>query len=223
LRVKTMTKNHENEVNPARFAELELENEELKEKLAQREHDTAEIADALEAAQRNGGGSPVQPRVYLISLWGLIVLTLFSCVLLGPLGGIPGLVREVLFIGFSFVLLGKWLVAERRGNAGVFVVKLLVLAIGLFIAALIASEGRVVEGHMEPVLAPFWAVLWVSFLMAVMLSPFCMWVARSVAQFVRHPIETSRMMFRREGQRESEGESEDESLGDFIYDGRGEN
>ncbi len=183
----------------AKLAELELENEELKQRLAQREHDAAEIADALEAAQGNGGrdNSHWKPKTYLIGLGGFIMFRLYVSVWL-PLDGFPGLVDEVLFVGFCFILLGKWLRAERGINAGIYVVKILVMALGLFVTALIASESRVLQGKMEPILAPFWAMLWMLGLMAVMLSPFCEWAAKSITDFVQHPVETSRELFTHE-------------------------
>jgi hypothetical protein len=204
-----MTRKDADGDDQVRIAELEAQNEQLKEQLAKREHDTAEIADALEAAQKSGSNGTAlwQPKVYMGLLGFLIMFCLYMSVWL-PLDGFPGLAEEVLFIGFCFVLLGKWLRAERGINAGVYVAKVFVMAIGLFVTALIASESRVLQGHMEPVLAPFWAMLWVLGLMAVMMSPFCEWAANSIADFVQHPAETSRGWFARNSS-EQVGESYD--------------
>src|SRR5208337_5395208 len=108
-----MTKQHEDEVNPARFAELELENEELKEKLAQREHDTAEIADALEAAKR-GGGRTHRPEVYLVVVWVVITARLIESMEITPSGDLGFLLIDVFFVGLTFMFACKWMWAEIR-------------------------------------------------------------------------------------------------------------
>jgi hypothetical protein len=202
-----MTKKYEDEVNPAQVAELELEIEELKQRLVQREHDTAEIVDRL--------GLPMQPRTYLVGLWVVIGVRLALWMLLFPNNsGFLGLIAEVLFVGLSFMLAVKWVSGEARRNLGVCITKCCVLFSGLFVAALDFSGGRVLDGDMNGGGSPIGTLVWVSFLMVVMFSPFCPWLARSIAQFVQHPIETTRMMFRREGVREDEGELIDDGLGE---------
>ena len=137
----------------AKLAELELENveyrrqnEELKEKLAQREEHQAMLVDKLREAQRGGNGSLWPPKIYLVGL-GLLIVVRLAVRVWGQLYGFLGLASEVLFVGFAFVLLGKWLRAERGCNAaGVYIVKVLVLGVGLFVAALIATESTHITG-----------------------------------------------------------------------------
>lgn len=198
-----MTKKYEDDDGSARVAELELENVELKERLAQREHDAAEIADALEAAQKNGGGVAMKGNTALALLWALIVGWLLMCQFM------PGTVVTACVsffeLGSSFVVIGKWIRAERVNGWGVVVLKCIVLGGGLLIGLAIIGGGAAVLtfGIVSPDLSPdgheIAAAFWMSFVMLVLLSRFCEWLAREIAAFVADPILTLRGWFRRDG------------------------
>lgn len=199
-----------------RVAELELENKQLQQRLAQREHDAAEIADALEAAK---GGEPWQTKTYLLIFWAVIgVRILLTSYCLWLLYGFVSLIAEVLVIGPSSVCLWKWAYGEVRKDLGNGLVKCVVMAVGLFVTAMIFSEGEVTHGYLNIVTAygqvreplvrePLWAFMWFSLLMLLMLSPFCEWMKHSLAQ---NPKE----WFKPEGEQEEVAE---------VYDGLGEN
>ena len=206
--MKTMTRKIEDDVDVTRVAELELENDELKQRLAQREHDTAKIVDEMDAAQRNGGGPTMQANTALALLWGFISAWLLTFIF-APESFVAGLMG-FLMVGFGFVFVEKWIRAERSNGLGVLILKCIVLAFGLFAGVVIIGGGKIItndgNAHDHPVLALFW----ISFVMLVALSKFCEWLAQGIAAFVDDPILTMRGWFVREPQEEG-------------YDGRGEN
>jgi hypothetical protein len=203
-----MTKSDDGD--PARIAELELENVELKERLAQREHDAAEIADAYQAAKHDGGGSGMQANTWLAVLWGLIVgwLLMWHFV---PVGTVTTSIVSILALGFSFIVIGKWLRAERSNGWGVVVLKCLVFGGGLLIGLAIIGEGPAVLtfGIVSPDVSPEFheiaTALWMSFVFLVLLSRLCEFLARQMAAFIDDPLMTVRGWFARDtydGQRE---------------------
>ena len=185
--------------DPARIAELELENDELKreyealkQRFAQREHDTAKIADALNEAQGNGGGESWQPKTYLLIFWAVVgVRILLTSYCPWLLFGFVSLIAEVLVVGPASVCLWKWGCGEVRKDLGDGLVKCAVMLAGLFVTAMIYSLGEVIHGYMIMVSAegltreplqgpPLWAFLWFSLLMLLMLSPFCQWIKQNM-------------------------------------------
>ena len=201
--MKIMTKQYEEDVNPARVAELELEIEQWKEKYAQREHDTAKIVDELNAAKKGGSGSAWQPRTYLLvflTFVGVRILATNHCPWL--YFGFMGLLAEVLFVGPATVLLWRWACGEIRRDIGNGIVKCVVLAGGLFIASMIFSQGFVLDGNvlvlngqMSAGAYPAWTLLWLAFLVVILISPFCEWMKERLKQLAQHPVETSRELF----------------------------
>jgi len=191
----------------AKTAELELENDELKsenqqlkQRLAQREHDTAEIADALREAQQNNTGGAWQTKTYLLIFWAVVgsrlLLTTYCPWLLS---GFLSLIAEVLVIGPASVTLWRWASGEVRKNLSDGLVKCAVMVAGLFVTAMIYSDGEFIHGYMAHVFMfgpltipvnepqafgyrPMWAFLWLSLVMLLMLSPFCEWIKRSMAR-----------------------------------------
>jgi hypothetical protein len=206
----------------ATVEELQFKVEELQGKLAQREHDTAEIAEALEAAQKNGGGERWEPKTYLLIFWALVgarILMTNYCMWLAA--GFVGLIAEVLFIGPAAGLLWRWACGEVLRDLGNGLIKCLLMLTGLFVAAMIFSAGFLLDGHVEiadgemsAAHRPLWSFLWLSFVMAVLLSPFCDWLKQNLVKLARHPGETSREWFGKEDA--YDGREED------SYDGRGE-
>lgn len=201
--MKTMTKNYEDDVNPARVAELELEIEQWKEKYAQREHDTAKIVDELDAAKKGGSGSAWQPRTYslvFLTFVGVRILATNHCPWL--YFGFMGLLAEVLFVGPAAVLLWRWACGEIRRDIGNGIVKCVVMGGGLFVASMIFSQGAVLGGQMaifttsmEAITYPGWTLLWLGFLVVILISPFCEWMKERLKQIAQHPVETSRELF----------------------------
>jgi len=194
-------------VDSARVAELELENdelksqnEELKQRLAQREHDTAEIVDALNAAEKNGGGGLWQTKTYLLIFWAVVgVRLLLTSYCPWLLSGFLSLIAEVLVIGPATVCLWRWGSGEVRKDLGSGLIKSVVMLGGLFVTAMIFSDGQVVHGYMAHVFTvgpltipvnepqafgyrPMWAFLWLSLVMLLMLSPFCEWIRQNMAR-----------------------------------------
>lgn len=201
------------EDDPARIAELELENielkqqkEDLKKLLLECEHDGAELAEALEVAKN--GGPVMQSNTAIALLWSLISALLLSLIFV-PESFVPSLM-SFLTVGFGFVLIGKWVRAERKNGIGLVILKCFVLAVGLFVALVIVGGGKIITHDSNAQDHPIWALLWLSFAMLVMLSQFCEWLGNGIARFVDDPILTVRGWFVREAKEEG-------------YDGQGEN
>jgi hypothetical protein len=203
-----------NNGDSARVAELELENDQLKQRLEQREHDAAEIADALREAQRNSGGGRWQTKTYLLIFWAVVgvrVLATNYCHWLT--GGFLGVLIEVVFVGAAAGTLWRWASGEILRDLGGGLVKNTVMLIGLFVAAMMYSHGDLLQGTVfNPEIAssnmPLWVFLWVSLIMLLMLSPFCQWLRRSVVNLA---------------QRRSSEPQDSYDVTEEAYDGLGEN
>ena len=181
-----------------RLEDSEREVRDLQERLEQRERDTADIVDALEAAQREAEEARQQatepahyvevavpepglpPEAFLAALWFLLAGRL-ALIVWRPWSflddGLGALLVEIAFIGVAFLLLERWIDAEVDGEAlSLVVCKTALLGWGIGLGAWIFSWGGVINGDLHSKTAPELALLWLSLVLLLMVSPLCRWM-----------------------------------------------
>jgi hypothetical protein len=163
----------------------------LQDALTQERAASASLRAEMEAKPAGGGEKEPRarpPKAFLVPLWAVIGVRL----LLGLAHGDVNLfLADVAAVGCASILLEHWVKAQLRDGMGLLILKSLFLTVGLWVfVAYLAMNAR--GEHDIP---PMGALLCFSFVMLLVLSPFCAWLMDGAASFARHPITTVREWF----------------------------
>lgn len=163
----------------------------LQDALTQERATSASLRDELAAMQTGGGKEENRahpPKAFLVPLWAVIGARLMLG--LGH-GDASMFLADVAVVACVSILLEHWVKAQRRESVGLFILKSLFLIVGLWVfVAYLALNAR--REHDIP---PMGALLCFSFVMLLVLSPFCAWLMDGAVSFARHPIATVREWF----------------------------
>ncbi|MGA2902546.1 MAG: hypothetical protein ABSD98_01840 [Candidatus Korobacteraceae bacterium] len=186
-----------------RLGDSERNASELQARLAKREHDQVTLLNKLEAAKREAEEARQQaascepapyvepappqpagwtPEAFLIALWFLLAGRL-ALIVWRPWSflddGLGALLVEIAFIGFAFLLLERWIDAEIDTEGWPLVLcRTALLGWGIGLGAWIFSWGGVINGDLHSKTAPELALLWLSLVLLLMVSPLCRWMGR---------------------------------------------
>lgn len=163
----------------------------LQDALTQERATSESLRAELDAPQADPGEEerPVWPaKAFLVPLWAVIGARLF----LGLAQGDVNLyLADVAVVASASILLEHWVKAQWREGVGLFILKSLFFLSGLWVfVAYLALNAR--GEHDIP---PMGALLFFSFVILLVLSPFCAWLLDGAVSFARHPVTTVRGWF----------------------------
>ena len=163
----------------------------LQDALTQERATSASLRAEMEAKQAGRGEKEQRarpPKAFLVPLWAVIGARL----LLGLGHGDANMfLADMAAVACASILLEHWVKAQRRESVGLFILKSLFLTIGLWVfLACLALNAR--GEHDIP---PMGALLCFSFVMLLVLSPFCGWLRDGAVSFAQHPVTTVRGWF----------------------------
>jgi hypothetical protein len=163
----------------------------LQDALTEERATSASLRHELSVQADGGEGKETRmrpPKAFLVPLWAVI-----GARLLIGLGRDDAsmFLADVAAVACASILVEHWVKAQRRESVGLFILKSLFLIVGLWVfLAYMALNAR--GEHDIP---PMGALLCFSFVMLLVLSPFCAWLMDGAVSFARHPIATVRGWF----------------------------